>query len=60
MASLFFPFSPFHRFRRSNDDLVTAFRTDVGFAAGTGETVAARFGKLSFIPRISTMGAGYE
>lgn len=47
-----------HRFDWNNHNLVTAFRTNVGFAAGAGKTVAARPVQLLFIPAFSAMGAG--
>jgi hypothetical protein len=56
--NLFFPLNLFHRFYGYNNNLVPAFRTNVSFATGATEAVAARTIQLFLIPGFSAMGAG--
>jgi len=60
MALLFFLLSPSHGFGGRYDNLVPAFRTNIGFATSATETVAARTVEQVFIPCFSAQGAGYE
>ena len=57
---LFFPLRPFHRFNWYHHNFITALLTNIGFATGTGETVAARFREHISVPGFSTVRAGKQ
>jgi len=50
---------PIHGFWRRYHDFVSAFRTNIGFAAGTGKTVATGAIQLFFVPKIITVFTPY-